>query len=176
MVGMKLVFVVFVSAILKTCVGYANPLKFIVGGQTTRPHQFPFLVSLRTVDNYHFCGAGILSDRWLLSAAHCTQETNSQPANVFAVIGAHHHHRDGQPFRIDTIVNHPKYNPNWMTNDICVIRTAQQITFIRGIVQPLRLPSVDLENSTKRRVWIAGWGRTSVCNILPVANSLMTPE
>ncbi len=42
----------------------------IVGGHTANPGQFPFIASLRTNSNFHFCGGSIISDRWVVSAAH----------------------------------------------------------------------------------------------------------
>lgn len=154
---------------LLVCVAFASCAKapdidsYIIGGQTARPNQFPFVVSLRTLENFHFCGAGILSDRWLMSAAHCMQEDRAEARNVIAVIGAHHRANDGQPLRVDTIVNHPKFNRPWLRNDICVIRTTQAITFVPGRIQPVRLPPTDFTAGSSVRVWLAGWGFSQVC-------------
>lgn len=153
---------------LLVCVAFASGAKepeidsYIIGGQTARPNQFPFLVSLRTMENFHFCGAGILSDRWLVSAAHCTQEDRAEARNVIAVIGAHHRATDGQPLRVDTIVNHPEFNRPWLRNDICVIRATQSIIFVPGRIQPVRLPPTDFTEGPSVRVWLAGWGLSQV--------------
>lgn len=41
----------------------------IVGGYECREHSVPYQVSLFT--GYNFCGGTLLSDEWVLSAAHC---------------------------------------------------------------------------------------------------------
>lgn len=138
---------------------------YIIGGATARPNQFPFLVSLRTLKNIHFCGAGIISDRWLLSAASCTQGIYSDSQNVLAVIGAHHRKTDGRTFKIELILNHQQYNPQNNFNDISVLQTAEKIAFVSGRVQPLRLPTENFNDAVqpRTRLWIAGWGLTNVC-------------
>lgn len=42
----------------------------IVGGQEAASEQFPFIASLRNRANDHICGASIISNRWLVTAAH----------------------------------------------------------------------------------------------------------
>uniref|UniRef100_A0A667Z000 trypsin n=1 Tax=Myripristis murdjan TaxID=586833 RepID=A0A667Z000_9TELE len=40
----------------------------IVGGEECRPHSVPWQVSLN--NGWHYCGGTLISDRWVVSAAH----------------------------------------------------------------------------------------------------------
>lgn len=149
---------------LATANGIAQnePESYIIGGTGAHQGQFPFMVGLRSTLNQHFCGGAIINNRWILTAAHCTQDDFSQPKNVHAWVGAHGR-RDGIRHNINVIVNHPRYNAQWRMNDIAVIQTTARMQYIHRRVQPVRLPTADYTNAMRGRVWVAGWGLTGVC-------------
>ncbi len=39
----------------------------IVGGSQAAVGQFPYIASIRTLGNFHFCGGSIISDRWVIT-------------------------------------------------------------------------------------------------------------
>ena len=46
----------------------------VVSGQTASPHSWPWQVSFRrTGSTFHFCGGSLISDQWVVTAAHCVQ-------------------------------------------------------------------------------------------------------
>ena len=50
----------------------AGRLPFIVGGvDVDPPGKWPWMVSLQVFGNQHSCGASLISEDWVLSAAHC---------------------------------------------------------------------------------------------------------
>nr|XP_020746705.1 anionic trypsin-like [Odocoileus virginianus texanus] len=71
----------------------------IVGGYTCAENSVPYQVSLNA--GYHFCGGSLISDQWVVSAAHCYQHRFDpwvgkiswrkawQPTQVFLPGGSH---------------------------------------------------------------------------------------
>ena len=44
----------------------------ITGGEEAIPHSYPHQVSLQ-MDTMGFCGGSLISDEWILTAAHCME-------------------------------------------------------------------------------------------------------
>lgn len=139
----------------------------IIGGKDAKDGQFPYQVSLRTriIGNQHFCGASIISTRYLLTAAHCAEGITSKPFFVVAVIGSVNRN-SGVTIKLNKITRHEKWNRNLLLNDIALIRTASEIIFSETI-QPIALPTKDLPDEGNTAVLLSGWGKNSlsVCEI-----------
>lgn len=46
------------------------PMQRVVGGEVAPRNGFPYQVAL-IINNAGFCGGSIISDQWVLTAAHC---------------------------------------------------------------------------------------------------------
>lgn len=135
----------------------------IVGGKDADEGQFPYQVSLQiTIINKHFCGGSILNSRFLLTAAHCTE--NKVASLVSAVLGTINL-KLGVRVNIDTIIQHENYNNINVLNDISLLRTAEEIVFTNDI-QPIALPTHNLPDEGNAAVIFSGWGKTSVRYVL----------
>lgn len=133
----------------------------IIGGKKAVKGQFPYQVSLREIiSRRHFCGASIITDRFILTAAHCTTSMHSLPSLIVAVVGAIHRHIDGVTMKIDAIVRHKGFNKRTIEHDISLIRTARKIIFTET-VQPISLPKQNLDGNL---AVFSGWGQIKVCN------------
>lgn len=99
----------------------------IVGGNNAGTGQFPFQVSLQTNANSHFCGGSIISNRWIVTAAHCT--IGRAPGAVRVRVQTLLHNSGGISHQASQIRNHPQYNPNTLANDVSTVQTASVIGF-----------------------------------------------
>lgn len=143
----------------------------ISGGQTAKPGQFPHQVSIRELgrrnDNQtfgyfrHRCGGSVISSRWIISAAQCTQVNSSQVSRLAVALGAHHIQNDGRIYLLDRIVNHPAYNADDGDgrNDLSLLRTFETIQF-NNFVQVIQLSRRFVSGDTVATV--SGWGLTRV--------------
>lgn len=43
----------------------------ITGGLPVQDGEYPFMVSIRNVNNCHMCGGTIIGDRWILTGSPC---------------------------------------------------------------------------------------------------------
>merc|ERR1712244_77092 len=68
----------------------------IVGGHEAAHHEWPWQVAL-FVDDAWFCGGSLISDEWVMTAAHC-----ADGAGYFDVMaGAHNVRASSEPHRIE---------------------------------------------------------------------------
>uniref|UniRef100_A0A8C8IGZ7 Ovochymase 2 n=1 Tax=Oncorhynchus tshawytscha TaxID=74940 RepID=A0A8C8IGZ7_ONCTS len=93
----------------------------IVGGLEARYGSHPWLVSLRS-RGFHFCGGAILTERWILTAAHCFSVVST---NVSVVIGEYDQRvpdEEEQTFTVNTIKIHENYqHASPMSYDIALL-------------------------------------------------------
>lgn len=128
----------------------------IVGGTSTTIASRPFQASLRTTSNYHFCGGSIITNRWVISAAHCL--TGQSITAIKVVVGTDRLNAGGTAYSITQIVNHPNYTDVSKGFDVGLIKTTTTITFSVNVT-PINLPNAAIGSGTSGVV--SGWGQTS---------------
>ncbi|KAI4469679.1 chymotrypsin-related [Holotrichia oblita] len=133
----------------------------VVGGTNAAAGAYPFLVSLRTSSNSHFCGGTILNTGWVLTAAHCL--VGSSTANVFVYAGSNQLNSGGVTIASSRLTVHGSYNPTTITNDVAVIRLASALTYSSTIAAV----SLNTANTGAVPAILAGWGRVSTNGAIP---------
>ncbi|XP_053687855.1 chymotrypsin-1-like [Sabethes cyaneus] len=126
----------------------------IVGGRQAGPGQFPFQASLRDLKNSHVCGAVIINERWLLTAAHCTM--GSQPYQLRVVVGSIDRTTGGTSYNLWQIIEHPDFNERSLDNDIALMQTGYPI------VMTTQVKSVNMGDSivpAGKIAVVSGWGK-----------------
>uniref|UniRef100_A0A3Q3XH88 Uncharacterized protein n=1 Tax=Mola mola TaxID=94237 RepID=A0A3Q3XH88_MOLML len=125
----------------------------VVGGAEATYGSHPWLVSLQKRGS-HFCGGAILTDRWVMTAAHCgefDQRIDDEEQQVFL---------------IQSVVVHEKYHhASPMSYDIALIKLDKHIQlgfsfFLTGArVHPICLPLPDEIVPPATSCIVGGWGR-----------------
>merc|ERR1712112_722176 len=131
----------------------------IVGGFEAEPNQWPWQVAL-FVDNAWFCGGALISENYVLTAAHCVDG-----ASYFDIMaGAHNVRESSEPNRVEiTSFNgwtHPQWSPNDLANDIALIELPSPITF-NDYIKPSCLPDAGDTADPDELVTATGWGKPS---------------
>lgn len=122
----------------------------IVNGANATTGQFPHQVSLRHKGR-HFCGGSIITDRWILTAAHCTKGRDAD--EFVAVVGALLLSEGGVEHELSVNHPHPSYSRDG--DDIALIQTKEAIVFDE-VTKPIALPTANTDGGLE--AIISGWG------------------
>ncbi|NXM68982.1 ENTK Enteropeptidase, partial [Serilophus lunatus] len=132
----------------------------IVGGSDARREAWPWIVSL----HFNFqpvCGASLVSDEWLVTAAHCVYGRQLKPSRWQAVLGLYAQSDLMLPSavvrNIDRIIINPHYMKQTKDSDIAVMHLQSKVQYTEYI-QPICLPEENQQFLPGINCSIAGWG------------------
>lgn len=143
-----------------------NVLTLIVGGSKAKPKEFPHMAllgygAITDEQKSWGCGGSLISNMWILSAAHCT--INSGRTVSWARLGdlnIYSEPDDASPIDYEIVerVVHPNYNSTYVYNDIALFRLGEEVKF-SAYVRPICLNTV--QTFRFKTATAIGWGRTS---------------
>ena len=137
----------------------------ILGGGDASPGEYPSMVALvspgfASLDRRLFCGATVVAERWVMTAAHCVFDAFGQvldPEFVRAVVGINDLRLEtpDTEYRVMRIIVHPDYDltRELPPSDIALLELESAIAAPKAT-----LFTGDTENHTGTLGFIAGWG------------------
>ncbi|XP_059149764.1 tryptase-like [Physella acuta] len=131
----------------------------IVGGQATTIDKYPWQVSVR-FHGSHICGGTLISDSWVLTAAHCIiDEDQVFTVDEFSIVFGTTHSQN-YPYlntrKLTHILTHSDYVLN-DRNDIALMKLDRPVNLADPYVQHICLPSPNEDFSGQVCV-ATGWG------------------
>ncbi|KAJ8912485.1 hypothetical protein NQ315_014585 [Exocentrus adspersus] len=130
----------------------------VIGGSEVTPNSRPYQVAL-FINGRSFCGGSLISQNFVLSAAHCT--TSASYTDL--LFGAHNvQSQESTQLRVTStsVVNHPQYQPQTLSNDVSLISIPSPIVS-NEYIQRIPLAPASAGDYTGSSAYIIGWGRIS---------------
>ncbi|XP_038540493.1 transmembrane protease serine 11B-like protein isoform X1 [Canis lupus familiaris] len=129
----------------------------IKGGSNAQKGEWPWQATLKK-NGQHHCGASLISERYLVTAAHCFQKTKN-PKNYTVSFGT----RVNPPYMqryVQQIIVHEDYIQGEHHDDIAVIQLSEKVLF-QNDVHRVCLPEATQVFPPGEGVVVTGWGAFS---------------
>ncbi|XP_063096624.1 transmembrane protease serine 11B [Cavia porcellus] len=136
----------------------------IKGGSNAQEGEWPWQASLK-MNGRHYCGASLISELFLVTAAHCFRQTNN-PKDFTVSFGTH----VTPPYMqhdVQEIMIHEGYVKGEHHDDIAIIRLTEKVVF-KNDVHRVCLPEATQTLLPGEGVVVTGWGALSYDGKFPV--------
>ncbi|XP_044251888.1 trypsin alpha-like [Drosophila takahashii] len=157
----------------------------IINGNYASAKQLPYQVFFDKLDlsNLHvplkwtpFCGGTIISEKTILTAAHCLDDPNIYAVKIyFGAVNILNETEVGQRRLVvkrDNFVVHEQYDKHLMANDIALIKLPITLLF-DDYIRAARLPNT-IEQYKVSEATVSGWGYVNVSpennNFIPTSD------
>ncbi|MER5883725.1 serine protease [Streptomyces sp. NPDC001941] len=146
----------FAAATSTVLLATATPAQAIVGGQEAQEGEHPFAVSVQQY-GHHYCGGSLISDRWVLTAAHCGIVAGAQVR-----VGSLDQTSGGTLIEVEEAVDHPDYAPRYgggaegRADDVTLLKLKDPAP---ASARPVRLTTA---KDVTERPRVLGWGMTAI--------------
>ncbi|CAH1642509.1 unnamed protein product [Spodoptera littoralis] len=144
------------------------------GGENAERSRYPHMALLgygQEVDSAQWlCGGSLISDRFILTAAHCIIETAIGPVTFVAmgILKRSDPMKLWQIYKVKRIMQHPEYAPPSKYNDIALIEIDRPVKYSKDVFPAC----LDYEGQDQFNAQATGWGKLGKHQ--PLADNLQT--
>ncbi|CAN9509073.1 unnamed protein product [Ophioblennius macclurei] len=143
----------------------------IVGGGDAPAGAWPWQVSIH-LSNFHICGGTVISEQWVLTAAHCILSPDASEYILYFGRATQAGINPNEVSRtLSQIITHPNYNNTLFNNDVALMRLRNPVTYT-DYIRPVCLASNSSQFHNDTSCWATGWGRTEQDVPLPPSSPL----
>ncbi|VVC24615.1 Serine proteases, trypsin family, serine active site,Peptidase S1, PA clan,Serine proteases, trypsin [Cinara cedri] len=135
----------------------------VVGGSNSSPGEFPWQISLQLITGRtarHICGGSVISETWILTAAHCVYGLSEDLLSVVA--GKNNLYASesyGQRVKVIGIYFNG-FNKDKLSKDIALLKVFPSLIFDGSRVSPICIPKPGTRFDSAIAM-VTGWGRVS---------------
>ena len=148
-----------------TVSGQPNVTMRIVGGVRVDIRDFPYqaIVLGKIGEDTSFCGGSIISNKWILTAAHCVKRPDGSWFDIrdLKVAVGIDYFKHPKTLRVIDYQRLPGYDGNSAVDDIALVKLERELEFSDRI-QSVRLPTKFEEKKyedMRHKAWVSGFGR-----------------
>ncbi|XP_015268234.1 PREDICTED: ovochymase-2, partial [Gekko japonicus] len=130
----------------------------ITGGEEAVPYSWPWQASMQ-ISGENICGGTVLTNMWVVSAAHCFTYRTQYRDLWRVVVGVHDikaQEPNSQKRSVKKYIIHPDFNSTTMDSDIALVQLTEPLEL--NHVRPVCLPEKDEKVEPSRVCIITGWG------------------
>uniref|UniRef100_A0A3B1IIU1 Peptidase S1 domain-containing protein n=1 Tax=Astyanax mexicanus TaxID=7994 RepID=A0A3B1IIU1_ASTMX len=131
----------------------------IINGTEAEPHSRPYMVSIQ-LQEQHVCGGFLITDSFVMTAAHCEEHFKENWDKVTAVIGAHNlKDNDFERIAVDQhyIHEHFTVTKDKVINDIMLMKLKKSTENSKN-AQSIHIQEKKKARKRNDKCSVAGWG------------------
>ncbi|XP_057207477.1 chymotrypsin-like protease CTRL-1 [Triplophysa rosa] len=136
-----------------------NLNSIMVSGGGDALSVWPWQVSIQTSKGVNFCGGTLITENWILTAAHCPVKAGYH----YVVLGEHDRGSNDEAVqikKISEVIRHPRFNKKNFNNDVALLKLSSPAQ-ITSRVSPVNLVSSSTNIPSGTLCVTTGWGRTA---------------